>query len=97
MKVFNPGAREELQSEIARMFYRRGLPFRFARNPRYVKAFTMTANSNLSGFLPPGYNALRTSLLRKEKANAERVLQLIRGTWSEKGVTIVTDGSSDSQ
>ena len=60
-KAFNIGAREIADSEIARMFYTEGLSFHFARNPYYVRAFK--SSSQLSGCVPPGYNALRTTLL----------------------------------
>jgi len=62
-KAFNLHAQEELQYEIGRMFYSAGLPFHFARNPLDIKAFTLACNSNLAGFVPPGYNMLRTILL----------------------------------
>ena len=54
------GAREIADSEIARMFYTRGLSFHFARNPYYARAFKSA--SQLPGYVPPGYNALRTTL-----------------------------------
>eukprot|EP00268_Persea_americana_P064083 TRINITY_DN8394_c0_g1_i1.p1 TRINITY_DN8394_c0_g1~~TRINITY_DN8394_c0_g1_i1.p1 ORF type:complete len:495 (-),score=69.08 TRINITY_DN8394_c0_g1_i1:901-2232(-) len=96
-KAFNIGARDQLHAEIARMFYSAGLPFQLARNPHFVNAFTFAANSPLTSYVPPGYNMLRTSLLQREKANIERLLQPIKGTWREKGVSIVSDGWSDSQ
>ncbi|WOK92329.1 hypothetical protein Cni_G01020 [Canna indica] len=40
---------------------------------------------------------LRTILLQQEKANVERLLEPIKGTWREKGVSIVSDGWSGSQ
>ncbi|XP_028104489.1 uncharacterized protein LOC114303554 [Camellia sinensis] len=97
MKAFNIGARERLNSEIARMFYSAGLPFHLARNPYYVSAFTFAANNNIQGYVPPGYNMLRTTLLQKERINIDRLLDPIRGSWREKGVSIVSDGWSDSQ
>ncbi|KAK9019125.1 hypothetical protein V6N11_034164 [Hibiscus sabdariffa] len=41
------------------------------------------------------YNKLRTSLLLQEKSNVDKLLQPIKATWQEKGVTIVCDGWSD--
>ena len=96
-KAFKLGNREHLHSKIARMFYSSGLPFNLARNPYYVSSYSFAANSTLAGYLPPGYNLLRTTLLQKERANVDRLLQPIRSTWKEKGVSIVSDGWSDSQ
>ncbi|KAG5562100.1 hypothetical protein RHGRI_004972 [Rhododendron griersonianum] len=96
-KAFNPGAREQLHSEIARMFYSGGLPFHLSRNPYYVSAFQYAANNLISGYVPPGYNLLRTTLLQKERANVERLLEPTRKSWNEKGLSVVTDGWTDSQ
>ena len=52
---------EIADSEIARMFYTGGLSFHFARNPYYALAFKSA--SQLPGYVPLGYNALRTILL----------------------------------
>ena len=94
-KAFNMGAREIADSEIARMFYTGGLSFHFARNPYYARAFKSV--SQLPGYVPPGYNALRTTLLQKEKSNIENLLEPIKKTWNEKGVSICSDGWSDAQ
>uniref|UniRef100_A0A803LF75 DUF659 domain-containing protein n=1 Tax=Chenopodium quinoa TaxID=63459 RepID=A0A803LF75_CHEQI len=95
--AFNVKSRDHLDSEIARMFYTGGLPFNLARNPYYVSSYTMVANSNLSGYKPPGYNKLRTTLLCKETENVDRLLQPMKATWKTKGVRIVSDGWSDPQ
>ncbi|KAM0876473.1 hypothetical protein ACQ4PT_036159 [Festuca glaucescens] len=51
----------------------------------------------MGGYVPPGYNALRTTLLDKEKKHTTRMLEPIKTTWPLKGVTICTDGWSDPQ
>ncbi|WOH02245.1 hypothetical protein DCAR_0521634 [Daucus carota subsp. sativus] len=51
----------------------------------------MASEYNLSGYVPPTYNALRTTCLQKEKAHVERLMEPIKTTWKEKGVTIVSD------
>jgi len=91
---FNMGAREELNTIIARMFYSDGLSFNFARNPYYAMAFIYAANNPISGYIPPGYNSLRITLLQNEKSNIERKLEPIKSTWSSKGVCVfvVMDG-----
>lgn len=79
-KAFNMTSREQLDSEIARLFYTGGVSFNLAKNPYYVSSYSIAANSHLSGYVPPGYNKLRTTLLQKEKRNVERLLQPIKST-----------------
>ncbi|KAK1591824.1 hypothetical protein Q3G72_014238 [Acer saccharum] len=96
-KAFNLRRQEQLDGEIARMFYSGGLPFHLSRNPYYRSSYNFATSHSLPGYVPPRYNALRTTLLHKEKANVHRLLAPIRAKWSEKGVSIVSDGWSDSQ
>ncbi|XP_057990609.1 uncharacterized protein LOC110669437 [Hevea brasiliensis] len=96
-RAFDLQTRAQLDAEIARMFYTGGLPFNFARNPYYVSSYSFAANHVLGGYVPPDYNKLRTTLLQQEKANVERLLEPIKSTWLEKGVSIVSDGWSDPQ
>ncbi|KAF1862593.1 hypothetical protein Lal_00014133 [Lupinus albus] len=72
--------KDHLKALIARMFYSFGLPFNLARNLYYVNSYLFAANHNISGFLPPGYNALRITLLQQEKTNVERLLKPIKST-----------------
>ncbi|CAH1415406.1 unnamed protein product [Lactuca virosa] len=94
-RAFGVEIRDQLDQEIARMFSTGGLPFNLARNPHYLRAFQFAANNKIDGYVPPGYNKLRTTLLQKEKDNVHRLLEPLRSTWKEKGVTIVSDGWSD--
>ncbi|KAG6496308.1 hypothetical protein ZIOFF_044169 [Zingiber officinale] len=84
-KAFNLNARDELHSEIARLFYTGGLSFNIARNPHYVYAFSLATQRTIPGYLPPGYNLLRTSLLQKEKAHIEKLLEPTKTAWKQKG------------
>ena len=62
---FNMGAREELNAIIARMFYSGVLSFNLTRNSYYAMAFTYAANDPISGYIPPRYKSLTTTLLQK--------------------------------
>ena len=94
-KAFQNTARHELDSRIARMFYTGGLPFNFVRNPYYRNSYAYVATHSILGYVPPGYNALRTTLLQKERAHVERLLKPIKDFWLENGVSIVSDGWLD--
>ncbi|KAL8507351.1 hypothetical protein ACS0TY_018047 [Phlomoides rotata] len=96
-RAFNAQAREILDGEIARIFYLVRLHFNLAKNPHFIKSYSLAANSNISGYTPPGYNALRTKLLRNERSNIGTLLEETKGTWKTKGVSIVCDGWTDPQ
>ncbi|XP_027351371.1 uncharacterized protein LOC113862485 [Abrus precatorius] len=96
-RAFNVDERNQLRVEIARMFYSAGLSFHLARNPYYVSSYSFAANHNVSGFLPPSYNALRTSLLQQKRSHIERLLQPIKSLLPIKGVTLVSDGWTNVQ
>ncbi|PRQ18377.1 putative ribonuclease H-like domain-containing protein [Rosa chinensis] len=96
-KAFNNNAREQLDCEIARMFYTGGLSFNLAKNPHYIRSYNRAASCPIPGYRPPGYNALRTTLLHKERMHIEKMLEPIKLSWQQKGVSVCSDGWSDSQ
>ncbi|XP_028063908.1 uncharacterized protein LOC114267118 [Camellia sinensis] len=71
--------------------------FHLARNPYFVDAFQYAAENQIVGYVPPGYNLLRTTLLQKERANIERLLEPTKKSWDEKGLSIVYDGWTGAQ
>ena len=79
------------------MFYTGGFPFNFAGKPHYRNSYAYAATHNIPGYLPPGYNALRTTLLQKERTHIERLLKPIKDSWLENCVSIVSDRWSDPQ
>jgi hypothetical protein len=60
--------------------YFAGLSFNVARNPNYRASYNYVANHDLGGYVPPGYNALRTTLLQKEKTHVDRMLMPIKSS-----------------
>jgi len=96
-QAFNKEARDELDCIIARMFYTGGLLFNLTRNPWYTKAFKFAANNPITGYKPPGYSSLRTTLLQHEKSHVERLIEPIRAIWKQKEVSICSDGWADAQ
>ncbi|KAL3828629.1 hypothetical protein ACJIZ3_017431 [Penstemon smallii] len=96
-KASNLEVKEQLDGEIARMFYAGGIPFNFARNPHFLRAFTFAAKANISGYVPPSYDDLRTKLLTNERTIIDGLLNHTRSTWRTKGASIVSNGWSDPQ
>ncbi|XP_050251460.1 uncharacterized protein LOC126698341 [Quercus robur] len=96
-RAFQNNAKHELDGRIARMFYTNGLPFNFAKNPYYRNSYAYAATHSIQGYVPLGYNALRTTLLQKERAHVERLLKPIKDFWLENCVNIVSNGWSNPQ
>ncbi|XP_023644444.1 uncharacterized protein LOC111832365 [Capsella rubella] len=94
-KAFGVAVRDQLDEEIAIMFYTGGLAFNLARNPHYHRSYQFVAANKIDGYVPPGYNKLRTTLLQKERNHVEGLLVPLKSTWREKGMKIVSDGWSD--
>lgn len=74
-----------------------GLPFHLARNPNYKNSYNFAAHHAFAGYTPLSYNALRTTLLQREKANIYRLLAPFQAMWIQKGISIISHGWSDSQ
>ncbi|XP_059639603.1 uncharacterized protein LOC132281975 [Cornus florida] len=95
--AFNVTQRDVADKQAARMFYASGLSFNLARCPHFRKYSLTLANSKLSGYTPPTFDRLRTTLLAQEKAHVNRKLQPIKDTWKKKAMSLCSDGWSDRQ
>ncbi|XP_047325092.1 uncharacterized protein LOC124928884 [Impatiens glandulifera] len=76
------------------------------KNSPINKAFNQEVRAQVDGeiaraFYSGGYLSILleipTTSSQKERAHIERLLELIKTTWKEKGVTIVSDGWTDNQ
>ncbi|KAL7180164.1 hypothetical protein ACSBR1_043394 [Camellia fascicularis] len=95
--AFKVAERDIADKQAAHMFYASALSFNLARCHYFRKYSQTLANSKLSGYSPPTYDRLRTTLLAQEKAHVNRKLQPIKDSWKKKGVSICSDGWSDRQ
>ncbi|RWR88545.1 hypothetical protein CKAN_01756600 [Cinnamomum micranthum f. kanehirae] len=84
---FNVADKDIDDKAAARMFYACGLPFNLARSPYYI--------NRLTGYTPPSFDRLHTTLLKQEKEHINRLVQPIKDTWRKKGLSLVPDGWSD--
>ncbi|KAJ1696121.1 hypothetical protein LUZ63_004633 [Rhynchospora breviuscula] len=96
-KSWAVAARNEIDEQVARIFYTGCPSFNLAKNPHFIKSYVMLAESGLKGYKPPSYNKIRTTLLDRERVHVDRLLEPIKNTWTRKGVSIVCDGWTDVQ
>eukprot|EP01018_Ginkgo_biloba_P019121 Gb_37880 [translate_table: standard] len=91
--LFEIENRGEVDLAIARFFYANGISFNVARSPYYGEMDKAIMGAP-SGYKPPGFEKLRTTLVDKKKARVEEVAPL-KHTWSIDGCSIVMDGWID--
>ena len=96
MKMFNIQKREETESRVARAIFACGIPFNVVRSP-YWKDMVKAINEAPQGFKGPNYEKLRTMLLQKERSLIHDILKPVRSSWTISGVSIVSDGWTDTK
>ncbi|CAA0840437.1 Unknown protein [Striga hermonthica] len=95
--AFNVADRDTADKLCARMFYACALPFNLVRSPQFRKYSLFLENSKLTGYIPPNYDRLRTTLLAQEKAHINVKVHHIKESWNKKGLSICSDGWSNIQ
>ncbi|XLU78462.1 hypothetical protein S245_001883, partial [Arachis hypogaea] len=73
------------------------ITFSSSKKSVFFQSFSYATNNYIDGYIPSGYNKLRTMLLEKEKQHMERMLEPTKNSWSGKEVSNVSDGWSDPQ
>jgi hypothetical protein len=95
-KIFQQEKRDEVDLTIAFFFYLNFISFNVARSPMFIEMCRALVEQAPTGYVPPGSEKLRTTLLSKAKKEVEKILQPIKSTWVSSGVSIVSDGWTDA-
>lgn len=92
---WKPVDKQKVDDSIAEMFYACAIPFNVARSPYLKNAIKKVADFG-KGYVAPGSEALRTTLLKRTKERVTNRLAEIKNSWETTGCTILSDGWSDS-
>eukprot|EP01018_Ginkgo_biloba_P013676 Gb_30773 [translate_table: standard] len=92
--LFEIENRGEVDLAIARFFYANGISFNVARSPYYGEMVKAIMGAP-SGYKPPGFEKLRTTLVDKEKSHVKEEVAPLKHAWSIDGCLIVMDGWTD--
>ncbi|KAL0906544.1 hypothetical protein M5K25_025046 [Dendrobium thyrsiflorum] len=86
--------RRQVCMDIGRFFFENAIPFNVATSSAY---FNMLRSVGLygRGLKAPSMYELRTWILKEDLHNTEQSIEEIKRTWSETGVTIMSDRRSD--
>ena len=77
-------------------FYLNFISFNVARSPLFIEMCRSLTQGAPAGYVPPSSERLRTTLLVKAKRQVEKMLEPIKATWPSSGVSIVSDGWTDT-
>ncbi|KAI0528848.1 hypothetical protein KFK09_001391 [Dendrobium nobile] len=93
-----PTATKELRNrvclDIARFIYENGIPFNVVRSPSWINMLRSVGSYGRGLQLPSMYE-LRTWMLNEEVKTTSKMVDDVKKTWIETGVTIMSDGWSD--
>jgi hypothetical protein len=94
-QAFAKADKTATNAAVARCFYANGMAFNIARSP-YFKQMCQAIGSFGPHYKPPGSEALRTTLLAKEKARVDEELKPIVEFKELHGCSINSDGWSNT-
>lgn len=77
-------------------FYLNFISFNVARSPMFIEMCRALVDRAPIGYVPPSSEKLRTALLVKARKEVDKVLQPIKSSWISSGVSIVSDGWTDT-
>ena len=80
-----------MDSKVYRFLYACGIPFNVLRSP-YWHEMVSAINDAPKGYKSPGYDKARTVGLDNEKAKISHSLNRMTSSWTDHGVSIVSDG-----
>ncbi|KAI0526896.1 hypothetical protein KFK09_002489 [Dendrobium nobile] len=80
--------------DIARFIYENGIPFNVVRSPSWINMLRSVGSYGRGLQLPSMYE-LRTWMLNEEVKTTSKMVDDVKKTWIETGVTIMSDGWSD--
>ena len=95
-KIYQQEKRDEVDLTIAFFFYLNFISFNVARSPMFLEMCRALVEQAPTGYVPPGSEKLRTTLLVKAKKEVDKILVPIKSTWVSSGVSIVSDGWTDA-
>eukprot|EP00253_Pinus_taeda_P025659 PITA_25659 len=85
------GCRNDVDSKVYRFLYACGIPFNVLRSP-YWHEMVSAINDAPKGYKIPRYDKARTVGLDHEKAKISHSLNRMTSSWTDHGVSIISDG-----
>ncbi|KAL6519452.1 hypothetical protein OROGR_018772 [Orobanche gracilis] len=85
---------KQLKLDIGRCFFENGIPFNVVSSPSFINMCRSLGNFG-RGFKPPTPYELSTWILDEEVKTTQSIVDEVKKTWSQTGVSILSDGWKD--
>lgn len=80
--------------DVGRFFFENGIPFNVVNSPSFISMCRSIGNFG-RGFKPPTSYELSTWILDEEVKTTQTIVDEVKKTWSQTGVSILSDGWKD--
>ncbi|XP_052726181.1 uncharacterized protein LOC108332656 [Vigna angularis] len=90
------GYKEEVDAQVAKLFYTSVIPFNVIRNSAFAKLCEMIGKYGV-GYKPPSYHDIREKLLKQAVNKTDAILEDYKEEWKTTGCTIMSDGWTDKK
>ena len=83
--------RNKVCLDIGRFFFENGIAFNVARSPAFINMLRSVGDYG-HGFKVPSMHEMRTWILEEEYNTTTKIVDEIKKTWPQTGVSILSDG-----
>ncbi|KAM7522729.1 hypothetical protein LguiA_012631 [Lonicera macranthoides] len=80
--------------DVGRFFFKNDIPFNVANRPSFISMYCSIGNFDRS-FKPPTPFELSTWILEEEEKTTQAIVDEVKKTWSQTGVSILSGGWTD--
>jgi len=94
-QMMKKGFKEEVDAQVAEVFYTSAIHFNVIRNPAFAKMCEMIGKYGV-GYKPPSYYDIREKLLKQAMRKTYLMLEEYK-EWKRTGCTIMSDGWTDKK
>ena len=95
-QMMKKGFKEEVDAQVAEVFYTSAIAFNVIRNPAFAKMCEMIGKYGV-GYKPPSYHDIRKKLLKQAVSKIDLMLEEYKEEWKRTGCTIRSDGWTDKK
>nr|KYP33237.1 hypothetical protein KK1_045928 [Cajanus cajan] len=88
--MIKKGYKEEVDAQVAKLFYTSVIPFNVIKNPAFAKMCEMIGKYGI-GYKPHSYHGIREKLLKQATQKIDLLLEEYKEEWKRTYCSIMSD------